>query len=488
MLRALLNKERMLSLGDCIVFIMKKILISCFLLFSLLLTGCGGNNLPADTTTAESPTEPIPETEPISTEIGLLNENGEAIYRIIRSDRGSDAVVQIGVDLKKSLQGLTGATFSLTTDFLMPNESLEDMADVHEILIGETNRPESAEASEGLTYDEYVIRVIGSKIVIVGGSDPVTKRATEAFLAMLNAENGFVLSKDTNIKEEIERGDYLVALTNQGKAYLEVYDISDGKLDESSLVWSYKMPYYNIAGTKLRHSDTHGDVALAVCGNSYGCMVSYPDGELLWSTEAAASNPHSIELMPCGVIAIASSSGGEVRFFTTDKKNSRTASATIALEDAHGVLWDEEKEVLWAVGRNVLTAYRVTLEGGKVTVAEESTLRATIPSDYAHDLAPVYGNKNELWITTGSHVYRFDKTTKTFSTDYEGHEALDRSGIKGVGSFDDGSIVYIYPDGAYKSWTSHAMFFLRTGAAASETLTSTDGHFYKVRVWDTRYQ
>ncbi len=460
------------------------------LLFALLLTfsavACAGGDVPTETTAAAI--ETLPETEPISTEISLLNENGDALYRIVRPDAGTDGEIQVGIDFKKSLKELTGADFSLTSDFIMPNQSLDDVAEVCEILIGATNRPESIAAREGLAVDEYVIRVVGTKIVIAGGSDLMTARAAEAFLAMISAENGFVLSNNTNIKEKIERGAYLVALTNQGNSHLEVYDISDGKLDESSLVWSCKMPYYNVAGTKFRHSETHGDVALAVCGNSYGCMVSYPEGKILWRTEAAASNPHSIELMPCGVIAIASSTGGEVRFFTTDKNFSRNASASVTLEDAHGVLWDDEKQVLWAIGRTVLTAYRVTLDGGKVTVTEETSLRATIPSDWSHDLAPVYGNPNELWITTGSHVYRFNKTTGTFSTDYEGHGILDRDAIKGVGNFDDGSIVYIYPDGAFKTWTSRSAFLLKVGTAASETLTSADGHFYKIRVWDTRYQ
>ncbi len=470
------------------IFKMKKFIS---LIFALLLTfsavSCTGGDVPADTTAAVI--ETVPETEPAPTTVGLLNENGEAIYRIVRPDEGTDGEIQVGIDFKKALKELTGADFSLTTDFLMPNESLEGVADVCEILIGATNRPESAEAREGLAGDEYVIRVIGAKIVIAGGSDLMTARAAETFLAMIGAENGFVLSKDTNIKEKIERGAYLVALTNQGNSHLEVYDISDGKLDESSLVWSCKMPYYNIAGTKFRHSEKYGDVALAVCGNSYGCMVSYPEGKVLWRTEAAASNPHSIELMPNGVIAIASSTGGEVRFFTTDKNISRTASASAPLEDAHGVLWDAEKEILWAVGRNVLTAYRVTLADGKVTVTEDTAFRATIPSDHAHDLAPVYGNKDELWITTGSHVYRFNKTAKTFSTDYAGHSSLDRAAIKGVGNFEDGSIVYIYPDGAFKSWTSRSAFFLRAdGGMKDTTLKSADGHFYKIRVWDTRYQ
>lgn len=465
---------------------MKKYISVIFaLLLAFAAVSCSGNDdIPADTT--ETVAQTLPETTPAPTTVSLLDENGKALYRIVRPDEGSDGEIQNGVDLKKSLKALTGVDFSITTDFLMPNESLEAVADVPEILLGATNRPESAEAREGLGMNEYVIRVVGAKIVIAGGSDMMTSRAIEAFLSMLGAESSFTLSIDLNIKETVERGDHLVALTNQGNSHLEVYDISEGKLDESSLVWSYKLPYYNIAGTKFRHSEQHGDVALAVCGNGYGCMISYPEGKLLWRTEAAANNPHSIELMPCGVIAIASSTGGEVRFFTTDKNLSKTAAASVTLEDAHGVLWDDEKQVLWAIGRTVLTAYRVTLEGGKVTVTEETTLRATIPSDHAHDLAPVYGNKNELWITTGSHVYRFDKTNKTFSTAYAGHESLDRGAIKGVGNFDDGSLVYIFPDGAFKSWTSQSAIFLRGGEKL--TLSSASGHFYKIRVWDTRYQ
>jgi dTDP-4-dehydrorhamnose 3,5-epimerase-like enzyme len=282
---------------------------------------------------------------------------------------------------------------------------------------------------------------------------------------------------------------YLIALTNQSKAYVEVYDITEGKIDESSLVWSYKLPYNNIAGVKFRHSKTHGDVVLAVCGNNYGCMVSYPEGEIVWSTVSAASNPHSIELMPNSVIAIASSDGNEIRFYTTDKQYNSKPAASVILDDAHGVLWDEENEVLWAVGGSVLAAYKVTLnEDNTVTVIEDTALRADIPGFFAHDLAPVYGNKDALWITTKGSVFMFNKTTKEFVTDYEGSEILDCDNVKGVGNFDDGSVVYIYPDGEYQSWTSKTVYFLKNGVEESISLVSEDGHFYKVRVWDTRYQ
>ena len=461
-----------------------KRLFPLLLALTLLFSAC------APAVTPEG-SDAVPDTEPA--EPFVILENGASAFVIIRSDSMDERALQPLLDLRKTIKEKYSVEIPIKSDWSRDNKENETVTSdetVLEILVGDTNRPESAAAREGLSVNDYVIRAVGNKIVIVGGCDLMTARAIKDFLSMLSAENGFKLAGGTDIKVEVERGDYIVALTNQGESTLEVYDISEGKLDADSLVWSYKMPYYNIAGTKLRHSEAHGDVALAVCGSSYGCMVSYPEGKLLWYTEAAASNPHSIELMPNGVIAIASSSGGEVRFFTTDKKASNTAAASVVLEDAHGVLWDEEKGVLWAIGRTVLTAYDVTLADGKVTVTEKTELRATIPSDWSHDLAPVYGNTSALWVTTSSHVYQFDKNTKTFSTDYEGHETLDRKDIKGVGNFEDGSLVYIYPDGAFKTWTSRSGFIMTKTDSGFNALTATSatGHFYKIRVWDARYQ
>ena len=469
------------------------ILLCATLCLSMFACGKGeAVETTAESHTAATTTETAVETTvPEPTDLSLLTEEGKAQYRIIRPEKGSDTEVNAGIELNKALKKLTGATFTLNSDFLMPKESLDDVAEVYEILIGATNRPESGQAKEGLAANEYVIRATEYKIVVTGGSDAATYQAMQAFLAMFEAGGSFMLAKDTDIKAEIESQGFLVALTNQGESLLEVYDISGGKLDKSTRVWSYQTPYYNIAGTKLRHSETHGDVALIVCGSGYGCMVSYPAGELLWSTNMAANNPHSIELMPNGVIAIASSTGAEIRFFTTAEKASKKIDARVALEDAHGVLWDEQNQILWAVGRTVLTAYQVVLNAdGTVTVTEDASRRATIPSDHAHDLAPVYGDSNELWITTGSSVYRFNKTSKTFYIDYAGCEYLNRTNVKGVGNFEDGSLVFLYPDGAFKSWTTKSIVLVRNqdGKMVKEELASETGHFYKARVWDARYQ
>ena len=51
-------------------------------------------------------------------------------------------------------------------------------------------------------------------------------------------------------------------------------------------------------------------------------MYEYPSGKVLWAASSyAAENPHSIEISPDGrIIAVASSTGGEVRFYNTDGK------------------------------------------------------------------------------------------------------------------------------------------------------------------------
>ena len=454
-----------------LLYLILAVILACT---AALYTGCGKDD---GVTTAP----PVP--------VDLVNGEGKAVYRIVRADKINVNAKDEVTAFKNDLESVTGTELDLVTDVLSEGESLDSVSGIYEILVGRTNRPESIEAVKGLTENDYVIRVTGNKIVIVGGSDLMTRRAMDAFLEIVGDENGSALKSNTDIKKTIERGKSLVALTNQSKWYVEVYDISTGVLDESSLVWSYKMPHSNIAGVKLRHSEKHGDVMLAVSGSRYGCMVSYPEGKVVWSTEAAASNPHSIELLPGGVVAIASSDGNEVRFFKTDEKTSRSPDAKMSLADAHGVLWDAEREVLWAVGRNVLTAYKVKINGdGTLTVSEESSLRAEIPTGSAHDLAPVYGDKNQLWITTGAHVYRYNKAERTFSISYDGNEIVDRSTVKGIGNFENGDIVYIFPDGQYQSWTSKSAYILKKDADSYERITSEDGDFYKIRVWEAKYQ
>ena len=463
------------------------------LLMLMTLFACGGHGQTNQTNETSGESTAFQTTTSALPALSFLDGDGNARFSVIRPDKASQQVVRAGMAVHEAMGERFGVSHKLASDFLMPKQTIEQFADQYEILIGETNRPESAQVGEGLAANEYVVTFTGYKLVLIGGSDAATYQAVQAFLTLLADDSAATLLEDGFcLRQTMESGGYLVALTNQNGGYLEVYDLSTGVIDDTTLLWSYKTKYNNVCGTKLRQTEPYGQVAMAVCSSStYACMASYPEGKTVWSTESAASGPHSIEWIPCGVIAVASSTGGEIRFYRPTDSFSENFDATVPFEDAHGVLWDETNQLLWAIGGKQISAYRVSITAeGAVQVSEETDRRTELPTGGAHDLAPVYGDKDALWITTSSKVYRFQKSTKTFSTDYDGNGSLNRKAVKGVGNFPDGSIVYIYPDGELKAHTSKSMVFLRNvdGALTKETLVSPTGHFYKVRVWSTDYQ
>jgi hypothetical protein len=67
-----------------------------------------------------------------------------------------------------------------------------------EVLIGETDRPESIEVAADLKYLDYAIRICENKIVLVGGSPYATQNAVNDFLTMLSE------GKITSLEAEFE--------------------------------------------------------------------------------------------------------------------------------------------------------------------------------------------------------------------------------------------------------------------------------------------
>lgn len=66
----------------------------------------------------------------------------------------------------------------------------EDIVQDKEILIGNTNRPESAVVADGKKANDYDMDVVNGKIVIAGGSDAATAKAVSAFMAGFVYEQG----------------------------------------------------------------------------------------------------------------------------------------------------------------------------------------------------------------------------------------------------------------------------------------------------------
>lgn len=91
-------------------------------------------------------------------------------YTIIRSDMADKDEVQLALTLRKRMSEV-GAELGIKTDFLDRAGTITEIE--HELLFGFTGREESKQAAEDFNGDEnsFMIKLIGSKIVVLGGND-----------------------------------------------------------------------------------------------------------------------------------------------------------------------------------------------------------------------------------------------------------------------------------------------------------------------------
>lgn len=143
-----------------LIFLLVITLVSC--------TGTSAPTPPADVTTE------VPETEAPIVPIDLIKD-GVANYTVIRGEEADSNTVQKTTLLMQNLAKYTGVSPMISTDWIRKGE--EHDPNTLEILVGNTNYKESAEALEGLPYGNYVVKKVGNKLVINAWSSKALNRA-----------------------------------------------------------------------------------------------------------------------------------------------------------------------------------------------------------------------------------------------------------------------------------------------------------------------
>ncbi len=149
---------------------------------------------------------------------------------------------------------------------------------------------------------------------------------------------------------------------------------------------------------------------ILVCASNGGCaLIERATNRILWRVRAR--NAHSLTLLPHNRIVVASSlSGDHLEVF--DISGPMTPAFKTPLHSAHGVVWDEKRQCLWALGFDELRAY--TLEAWETDKPALKLKRThALPDKDGHDLRPVPGT-SELLITTEHTVQLFDRDKATF--------------------------------------------------------------------------
>ena len=145
---------------------MKKALLlalSVLLLLSLLLTSCGGD---------KGETTPAPSAPPVA--VSGIDE-----YKIVYPYGTSGEVYAAIRRLQTAIEDTTGARLSLREDFVGYGNPAP--TDTKEILIGRTNRTESAAQRVG--RDDTAICFENNRVVITGGDDAAVIGAIDKFIA-----------------------------------------------------------------------------------------------------------------------------------------------------------------------------------------------------------------------------------------------------------------------------------------------------------------
>ncbi len=149
---------------------------------------------------------------------------------------------------------------------------------------------------------------------------------------------------------------------------------------------------------------------ILITASNGGCaLLTYPAGEIVW--QASVTNAHSVELLPRERVVVASSLSGDA-LVVFDLATSHKPLARTPLRSAHGVIWDDSRERLWALGFDELRSYR--LENWE-TAEPSLTLDESfpLPDDDGHDLRAV-PHGDDLALTTAKSVLLFDRATKKF--------------------------------------------------------------------------
>ncbi len=202
-----------------------RILSLVLILFQLLvLVSCASPGGSADDTSDDRQTTDTAGAEAIS-----LVPDGEALYSLVRPEKAGEALVDAVSALRNKVSEGSGVEFKIMTDWVKSDEEIDNRS--YEILIGATNRAASAEAGAGLLADDYIITLIGNKIVILGGSEESTLNALKYFTENCLLPTGgasVILSGAIEYRGEYPGEDLLIA----GARASEYCIVYSGKVED----------------------------------------------------------------------------------------------------------------------------------------------------------------------------------------------------------------------------------------------------------------
>lgn len=274
-----------------------------------------------------------------------------------------------------------------------------------------------------------------------------------------------------------------------------VYMIDAGLADETTykdaITWSWDATAaastLGLAENRCNHLDDckpvdNGKKLLCTSSYNWCVLLDIATKEILFHT-TATPNAHSAELLPNNRLVVACSEGSgsgnnSVQLYDISQPNQILYQS--ALGSAHGVVWNETTQRLYAIGGQSLQVYKLKdWETASPSLELEKTVQT--PQGGLHDMS--YVNSNTLCIG-GRRAYLYDIGANQFT---EMTLFAASTAIKSINYNDEtGELWYTdstKPEGS-QSWSTQTIRYSTDKNASTETRTIKvpDLDMYKVRV------
>ena len=238
---------------------------------------CNNSGNTVDTTTAE---EEQQGNTPVVNEDGVellaepivLCDTTKSYYKVVRPDQTTDLVISCMQQVCSVVKDLDNAKLKLNpeTDWVKTGT---DTSSFTEILIGNTNRPETAEVLNSIDYDEYAIVVKNNKIVVAAHNKDTLTEATnflcEKLMKVENGEDGKA-SKVTFIGSYYFKSDKTFFFTQDNPLanYKIVCNTSSANANKAAKALAEKVKrYFGVELTVVDASDPETELEIVV-GNT----------------------------------------------------------------------------------------------------------------------------------------------------------------------------------------------------------------------------
>lgn len=317
----------------------------------------------------------------------------------------------------------------------------------------------------------------------------MTKYLTISFLIIVLTQPIFFSSSTAQIQQDSR---YVVA-AEQSQNRVVILDTTREWADPDAILWEWKPqndPY--VRPEHVEWFDYPSEVKPVNQGKSV--MITASGGGVAMINVGsrtvefygyAGGNPHSVDLLPGNFIVSTSSDGNYVSLFTKPYSENRNPPAEQRLDyelsDGHGLYWDEQRDILWALGGKPLKRFIFGPDtNGKPILREDLEIRLPVtdeslryPRHGGHDLSPVPCS-NRVYITDMDHIWEMDLDTHQFYPFEKMHEAAM---VKSVSRITCNGPVLIVK--ATESWWSDTVIQVEP----EHTYTMPGARFYKVRWW-----